>query len=126
MKKNYIKAICDLIRNGSDIDVVLKKLSVLLKEKGHESIHVAILEGVYKELTAFTGTSTVLTLRTHFDATLYAEAIATDFANLGTTEKPTIKEDDTIIGGYIVEHDHKRIDKSHKSQLVTLYRNITR
>ena len=126
MKKNYIKAVCDLIRNGSDIDVVLKNLLTVLKEKGHQSIHVAILEGVYKELTAFTGTSTVLILRKSSDATSYAKAIADDFAHLGTTEKPTIKEDDTLIGGYIVEHDHKRIDKSHKSQLVTLYRNITR
>ena len=109
-----------------DIDVVLKNLSEVLKAKGHQSIHVAIIEGVHKELVESVVTSTQVTVQRESDAKSYENAIAKDFGNLCTQQKPVVKEDDTIIGGYIVEHDHKRIDKSHKSQLVTLYRNITR
>ena len=126
MKKNYIKAVYDLILKGDAIDVVLMNLARVLKQKGHESIHSAILEGVHKQLTVSTGSVTSVTVRTHADVHTYADAISKNFALLGTVTTPAVREDATLIGGYIVEHDHTRIDRSHKTKLVNLYRNITR
>jgi len=126
MKKDYVNAVYELLLEGKDVDTVLANLATVLQEKGHERIHTAILEDVFKKLDVTVGATTSVTVTKHADTTKYSSEITADFVALNTEAVPVVYEDPTLIGGYIVEHNHTRVDRSHKAQLVTLYRNITR
>jgi F0F1-type ATP synthase delta subunit len=128
MKKHYIKAIVQLLLSGRDVDAVLLNLSRVLKEKGHESLHAQILQGVASEL-AFKRkmTASAVVVASSKDAAIYKESIEAALAKLnGKLEEALFTTDETLIGGYIASHNGIQINNSHKEKLVTLYRSITK
>jgi F0F1-type ATP synthase delta subunit len=128
MKKHYIKAIVQLLLSGRDVDAVLLNLSRVLKEKGHESLHAQILQGVASEL-AFKRkmTASAVVVASSKDAAVYKESIEAALAKLnGKLEEALFTTDETLIGGYIASHNGLQINNSHKEKLVTLYRSITK
>ena len=62
MKKNYIKAVLEMIENGDDIKAVLKGLKNLLAVRGHERLLPAVLQGVVRELDNWSDVQSVVTV----------------------------------------------------------------
>ncbi len=128
MKKHYIKAIVQLILQGRDVDAVLLNLSRVLKEKGHESLHSQILQGVASEL-AFKRkmTASAVVVASSKEAAIYKDAIEASLKKLdGKFKEAVFTTDETLIGGYIASHNGIQVNNSHKEKLVTLYRSITK
>jgi len=128
MKKYYIKAVTQLLLQGSDIDAVLKNLASVLKTRGYESIHAAILEGVLRELQLqlSAGAPSVVVAKEN-DVDTLKHSIERTLQNLGTNlEDARVTVDPTLIGGYIGSYKGNQINKSYKEKLVTLYRSITK
>jgi F0F1-type ATP synthase delta subunit len=128
MKKHYIKAIVQLVLSGRDVDAVLSNLSRVLKEKGHESLHAQILQGVASEL-AFKRkmTASAVVVASSKDAALFKEAIDASLKKLdGKLSEALFTTDETLIGGYVASHNGIQINNSHKEKLVALYRSITK
>ncbi len=126
MKKHYIKAMASLLTSGQSVDVVLAKLEALLKEKGHLSIHKDILEGLLVELSQETASSAaVVSIARESDAKKLENAIHHALLKLGD-KNATMKlvVDETLIGGFKINHQGKAIDASYKNRLLELYRNI--
>jgi F0F1-type ATP synthase delta subunit len=125
MKNHYIQALLQMIAEGSDIDLVLKGLSTILKAKGHTRLHASILHGVLRVLSAesLSHTTRVVTA-SETDAIKFAVAIKHALRELGTEEGGVVEVDDSLIGGFIAEHNNVIIDTSYKAKLVSLYRSL--
>lgn len=127
MKNYYIKAVVALILGGQDINSVLKNLETVLVNKGHQSLRLAILEGLIRELTKVNqSNSSTITLARNSDETKFKANIVDSLKVIGgELESAKITIDPTITGGYIVTHKGKMIDSSYKTKLLKLYRTIT-
>ncbi len=125
MKDYYINAVLELIKKGADIQTVLSGLSATLAKKGHTRLHGNILKGVLRILSHNKARGTVVTVANEKTLTLQKEAIQKSIESLKGDATPKVVIDPTIIGGVIVECNNMRIDTSHKSRLVKLYRSIT-
>ncbi len=128
MKKHYVQAVLQLLEEGKDIDTVLISLHDTLQRKGHTKLHESILSAVLTQLVRITATEGALvTVAKESDSQKYQSAIQealkelrSDGASLRT------KVDETLIGGFTVEYNNTRIDRSYKEKLVSLYRAITK
>jgi F0F1-type ATP synthase delta subunit len=126
MKKNYIKATTQLLRDGSEVESVLANLKSVLTQKGYEGMYTEVLHGVLTELAHATNTNTAkVYVANKADATKLQSAIEASLAKLGANiaTAETIV-DETLVGGYVAVHNGKSINASYKEQLVTLYRKI--
>lgn len=128
MKKNYVQAILQLLREGKDIDTVLSSLSTTLHKKGHQKLHEGILSDVSVELVrneAQKGAQITLARATDMEA--YQNAIQDALTQLHAAQAPVrTVVDPTLIGGFTAEYANTRIDRSYKEKLVSLYRSITK
>lgn len=125
MKENYIKGIIGLLTEGKDPDVVLRGLRTTLASRGHEALLPGILQGVLSTLEEQKeGTLPRVTVGRAADAEKLKAAIVDSLHSLGAAEAFETQVDETIVGGFIAHHDHQIVDKSYKSALVSLYRNI--
>lgn len=124
MKDTYQKALIEIFQDNTDPEVILAGFKATLKKRGHERLYVPVLRSVLRILAAKRPT-TVVTVAKESDSTVFANAIATILQELGATESSAAQVDETLIGGFVVEHDHKRVDNSYKAKLVRLYRSLT-
>lgn len=126
-KQDYIKAALVLIAEGYDPDALLTKLKALLEKKGHTGLYPQILKGLHTALEQ-KSVAAVPVVRVAHDADTqkHAEKVKAALAQLGAAETFTTHTDDSLIGGFVVEHNHKIIDNSYKRQLVSLYREVTK
>jgi len=126
MKKHYINAVLALLKEGSDLSVVLANLSTLLTRKGHTSLYVSILQGVTTELELQQKrTAPTVVVVKESDVVSHTDAITKALQSLGATDSPNVHTDPTLVGGFIVSFNNKRINASYKEKLVALYRSIT-
>ncbi len=127
MKKSYIKAVIELIRSGQDIKDVLNNLEAALVRKGHQGLHLAILEGVVRELELIQGEEvSVITVADAKDAEKLEAAILASLKTIGGELKSAkIEIDKSLTGGYIASHQGQTVDASYKTKLLKLYRTIT-
>ena len=126
MEKVYVQAVMELLGSGSKIETVLGNLRVVMEKRGHAKALPAVLRAIVKALEQGTAEQ-IATVRVAREAdipTLKAD-ITSALATLGTDGTPTIIVDDMIIGGLIATYNHRQIDRSHRSKLVTLYQSIT-
>lgn len=128
MKKHYIKAVVQLLLQGKDVAVVLENLSRVLKEKGHQQLHVQILQGVAVQLNQQQkNIASVITVANKEDAERQKEAIEAALRALGgSSADAVIAVDKTLIGGFVATYRGKSSDHSYKEKLVSLYRSITK
>jgi F0F1-type ATP synthase delta subunit len=126
MKKHYINAVTELLLQGKDVDVVLADLAKVLKAKGHMSIHGQILEGVRAELQRRKKSDApTVTVASNKETALHKDAIEASLTELGgSLQEATFTTDETLIGGYVVTHKGKLINRSYKEKLISLYRSI--
>jgi F0F1-type ATP synthase delta subunit len=125
MKDTYTAALLELLDQSDSPESVLKGFKNTLKERGHTSLYVPVLSKVLRILSS-QKPRTVVTVKSDADYTAQKTAIAATLAELGATADPVVAVDNTIVGGYIVEHNNARQDNSYKTKLLTLYRQITR
>lgn len=124
MKAQYVTAVVDLIKNGTSVEEALDRVTTYMKLHGHEKLLPTVLRGVLRELEVVTKTMAPhITVAKEADAV--SEAVAQALTKL-EAQNPVVTVDDSIIGGYVVEHNHKQINASYKQKLITLYRNITK
>ena len=127
MKNHYIQAVLEMIDSGSDIQSVLKGLSVSLEKKGHTRLHAAVLRGVVRILSSkITSTGAIVTIADKDLLKGHKEAITSALSTLSAGKDYQTIIDPTIIGGVIVEYNNTIIDTSYKTQLVKLYRTLTK
>jgi len=127
MKKHYIQAVLEMIRAGGSPEQVLSGLNTVLKAKGHESLKASVLFGVVRVLEAESARSGAsVTVATKAHAEKYANAIKAVLQDLGAPTDYVVKEDATLIGGFVAENNNVVHDASYKTSLVTLYRKLTK
>lgn len=116
----------ELFESGQKPDVVLGNLEKILKKKGHERFHHAILSGVLRRLEANTKTQVAtVTLADRKDAEAQKKTIKRILNTLDLADEYALKTDSSIVGGVLVETRDRRVDATYKSALLKLYRNIT-
>jgi F0F1-type ATP synthase delta subunit len=122
----YSQAAVALLRAGRDAGAVIEGLRLALASRGHESLLPRILESAMREL------------RDRFDPKLSRATVASERAvetenaaiqlalkRLGVDGAADVGIDHSLVGGFVVEYRHRRIDSSHKRALKELYRAIT-
>ena len=125
MKDSYTTALLELLSTSDDVAKVLNGFKQTLERKGHERLFVPVLRAVLRELESKRATTTVAT-RSEADQKKFAADIEATLKELGAAANPEFVTDETMIGGFVAEHNHVRVDKSYKSKLVSLYRNFTK
>lgn len=124
MKDTYTTALLDLLATTADAEAVLKGFKDTLTKRGHEQLYGPVLRRVLTRLKAARPTTMVVVAsETAYEA--QKAAITKALTDLGGNE-PVVVVDDTIVGGFIAEHNHTRLDASFKTKLVSLYRSLTR
>ena len=128
MEKHYIKAVVSLVLQGRDIDAVLSNLKTVLARKGHEKLYVQVLKGVQSELSLQKNTlASSVVIAKEADLPGLQNELSESLQKLGGNPDETkITVDPTLIGGFIVSHNGKLINRSYKEKLVSLYRSITK
>ena len=128
MKKQYIKAIVDLLLQGRDIDAVLSNLNKVLHKRGHERLHAQILKGIVTELKQQEKTlASSVVVANEADVESFKSTIADALQKLGgSMDQAHVTVDQTLIGGFIASNEGKLINRSYKEKLVSLYRSITK
>ena len=127
MQKHYIQAVLEMIHAGKSPDEVLRGLDRVLVAKGHQSLKPAVLSGVVRILEAESDrTTTTVTVARASDTEKYATAIASALVEMKADTKYIVKEDDTLIGGFIAEIKNTVHDASYKTALVKLYRTLAK
>lgn len=121
---DYIAATVSLLNDGKEVDGVMKNLKRVLHDRGHEKLYPRVLRGLQR--------ATERKLQSDLPVVLVARE--KDLEKLKSEIEAHLKEfdatkyepetDTTLIGGYVIEHNHKIIDNSYKSRLVTLYRSL--
>lgn len=124
---DYAKALNTSIANGMTVPKALDRLDAILAEKGHQRLRPRILRALLTLVEAHEKEMTpVVTVANEKDAEKLSSQIHAVLKEMGTHKDPVISEDPHIIGGFIVDQGDQKIDKSYKTVLTTLYRNITR
>jgi len=125
MKEIYTTALLQLLTSKSDTSDVLEGFKRTLQKRGHGVLYGPVLRKVLRVLKAKCP-NTQITLASENELTKQKADIETALRQLGATAEPAVVIDDTIIGGYVAEHNHYRLDNSYKSKLLALYRSITK
>ena len=126
MKETYITAVLELFEKGQESSQVLEGLKQTLKKRGHERLYASVLRGVERVLEAGgTETSRVIVASSAAYEKQKA-AIEAALQSLGADGAPEVIVDETIVGGFIAEANDTQLDKSYKTKLVSLYRNLTK
>lgn len=127
MKNHYIQAVLEMLAAGHEPDQVISGLKNLLHARGHQSLFASVLTGVLRVIEAESDRAgAVVTVAKGSDHEKQAESIKKALLAMGGGDSYQVKEDDTIIGGFIAEVNNTRYDASYKSALVGLYRNLTK
>ncbi len=124
MKDTYTKALLQLW-SEDDASSVLPGFKKVLKNRGHEQLFVPVLRSVLRELEARRPTTSVV-VGSEADSKNFEAEIKNTLKDLGSDTTPDFIVDESLIGGYVAEHDHVRTDASYKTKLVSLYRSFTK
>lgn len=125
MKAAYTKATLALLTGGKDVEMVLSGLRRTLRAHGHSALLPGILRAALREIEeSKEGTLPRVTVAKTGTEQSFKTKIAEALAELRAGDEFITHVDETIVGGFIAEHNHTIIDRSYKSALVSLYRNI--
>lgn len=125
MKQQYTTAILEMINQGLEPGEIISGFKKVLKQKGHEKLFAPVLRGVLRILESKKDQKGAIVFVSKLsDAAVYQAAIKDFLENLGAHEEPTLKEDATLIGGFVAQVGTTIYDISHKTALVKLYRTL--
>jgi len=110
-----------------DADTLVERLVAIVREHGHLRLLPAIVRE-YDTLVKMRSTSDEAHVRVARpqDRDGHAERIARDLATLDAAAHPVrVVVDETVIGGYAVEANGSRIDRTYKRALLELYSSLS-
>jgi F0F1-type ATP synthase delta subunit len=126
--RQYAEAIFLATRNANDaeIDLVAERVSTLLQKKGHTALLPAILRELEKiEQKRGVLDEVLVRVSKESDVAVFQNKINADVQQLQATQLPIrVVVDDTLVGGYEVRAHGKRLDRTYKRSLLTLYTNL--
>ena len=126
MRNTYTASVVELLLSGKDVEHVLQNLKKVLVKRGHEKLLPKILKDVAARLEANHDEQVpTVSVREASDLETFEEYIEEALRELKASEVPKITIDTTLVGGFVAEHAHKRVDKSYKEALLSLYRKVT-
>jgi len=125
MKDVYVHAVLKAAADGIAPDVVLTNLRQVMERRGHGQLFYRVLQTVLRELTASRAVRTIVRVADETAYTQYQTEIKKMLSDLNCTDTPHVTVDPSLIGGYQVEANDRRVDASYKQLLTSLYRRIT-
>jgi F0F1-type ATP synthase delta subunit len=109
-----------------DVDVLVTRLVAVVRERGHLRLLPAIVRE-YDTLMRMRSTTDEVHVRVarESDHAKHTARIEQDIAMLNASGRPvrTIV-DDTVIGGYALETNGTRVDRTYKQALLELYSSL--
>lgn len=124
MKDTYTQALLELLKTTEDSSAVISGFSKTLSARGHERLFATVLKGVLRILESERPVTSVVA-GSEAEAKKHSAAIKAALKEFDAPTEVSVATDDTLIGGFIVEHNHQRLDQSYKTKLVELYRSLT-
>lgn len=123
MQTAYTKAVIELIAAGRPVEEVFAGLEKALTAKGHTKLYPSVLRAVLRVLDVRDQGGCIILASLDDEK---SKKLALQFmSEQGVSDYSEIKLDQNLIGGYIVEANHQRVDASYKRALHKLYQNIT-
>jgi len=126
--QQYAEAIFLASQNADEakLEGIAKRVGDMLKEKGHVTLMPAIIRELEKlEQKRSTSTEVLVRLAKDADRDTFRSHIESDVELLGATSLPQkVEIDDTLVGGYEIKANGKRIDRTYKRSLLALYNNL--
>ncbi len=126
--QQYAEAIFQASRNKNDVE--LEAVSVNTRTILENQGHVALLPVIVRELEKLlkkreNSVEAVISVAKEEDVSKFTESIAKDVNKL-CAEKMSkrVIVDETLIGGYEVRANGKRIDRTFKRSLLTMYTKL--
>jgi len=114
IKQQYVTASLDLLKNGSEVEVVIDGLKKVMERRGHTKLFGAVLNLLNTKLAQIDELKTPhLTLAKQEDIKNHP-----DLAN-----KAIVKINSNIIGGYILQEANVYTDQSYKTRLLNWYKS---
>lgn len=126
MKENYINAVLEMYMADKESTNVLEGLKKTLARKGHNRLYAPVLRGVLRVLESRGTEHSRVVVASHESYTKQKNAIESALRALGAEGSHEVIVDETIVGGFIAEANNTQLDKSYKTKLVSLYRNLTK
>lgn len=124
--KDYIHALAATLQNNSERERVFTHLRAHLEKKGLMSLYSRILRGTIERMKRQQRTTKGrFIVAREKDITHALKASAEHQAVFGEFTKDMVEVNPNIIGGYILERNSTRLDKSHKSALLAVYKKLT-
>lgn len=122
MKRNYSKALTDLLLTGNDPAVVLSAFVQTLTKRGHSKLIKPVFQEVIKTLEAKESKTKPVVTIDSMSAKVNEDAVKEALQKLGADNEPYLtKEDPSLIGGFTATFNFKKIDQSYKRALTSLY-----
>jgi len=126
--QQYAEALFQATRtkNDAELDRIAIQFRSLLEARGHLALLPAVVRELEKLFTQRTNAAeVVIRVAKHSDAETLSDTIKADIQTLDATHLPThVLVDETLIGGHEVRAQGKRIDRTYKRSLLTLYTNL--
>lgn len=120
----YAQALISTVDRGMSEEEAVEKIIALLRQKGHLKLLPRIKRRVDRIIAKRERFETPkIRVATRQDHTKLKATIEAHIQAL-TDKEPRVLEDDTVIGGYVIETHNTMIDASYRSALMKLYRNI--
>ena len=125
MQSVYAQGLFELLKDGKDLDSLLRSLSDTLEKRGHTKLYVGILKELITTLEESDkkATAKVIVAR-ESDLTTFNAQIQKVLESAENPRNISETVDDTLIGGYVVKTRNEIIDASQKRALLSLYENI--
>jgi F0F1-type ATP synthase delta subunit len=125
MLNTYVTALVAELHTESDTTAALKNLRESMEARGHVALYPRVLRATLRRLEAAPAPVTVRVARAE-DVAAHTKAIAGALHTLSTPADatPEVVIDETLIGGFRVEHNHRVVDATYKNALISLYHRI--
>jgi F0F1-type ATP synthase delta subunit len=113
--------------NAAPPAVLIDRFVELLAERGHTALLPTVVREYEKILHERSSNDEVhVRVARREDRDAYDARITADLTALGAHDRPVhVSVDETVIGGYAVEANGTRIDRTYKQALVELYSSLT-
>jgi len=123
-QEQYAKALYELEISGMGADALFTRLDAVLIKRGHQKLKKHILREYAKLHEERTMRGATLTLTKESDEETLREEILHAKKLLSLTESPKVVVEKDIIGGFVLEYNGQSVDRTYKSALLKLYRNV--
>jgi len=100
-------------------------LQKIVEKRRHEKLLPAIVRRYQRIVSSMRSDVSTVTVASKHDLEKYRKEISEAKNALGLSPSIQEVENDSLIGGYVVQGKGKRIDGSYKRMLIALYRYMT-